>query len=452
MERLLVTIEQPKVDLPLAISKLSDALGILNTYVLEREEESRGVLLAVLSGTNALFLGDVGTAKTHHISTASRLLGLSFFDILMSETTKPDQLFGPVDIPALAEGKQQFKYQDYAPGCNILFFDEIFKANATTLNPLLWLMNEHRFRDGDNGVVVCPTYAVFAASNEVPTDPVLKAVYDRLLLRFNVTYLKSDSSLHKLVGLLTEGKAKPESLFSRDELDALRAHVKTIKIPETVVNLAIKVRRQIENAMGYKLSDRRFLQTFQVMQAAAVLRGDHTVRPIDVEVFTYVSWNEVSQQTRVENIVYASTSAEVVEVSTYMEQVEELKKKAGRIQDLKTVLKELKRIHAELKQFTSRYAKRCAMEVAGAGRQIAALIQSRKVIEGILISQTGGTKIFKMHTHYNRLWAAKELRALGLRHKRKQDYWYTTNFTGSQRMARKKGVVIQVSDAGKAKP
>ena len=440
--------ELSSTELQVAIGKLDLAQNILNTYVLERKEESRGILLAVLSGTNALFLGDVGTAKTHHISLASRLLGLSFFDILMSETTKPDQLFGPVDIPALAEGKQQFKYQDYAPGCNVLFFDEIFKANATTLNPLLWLMNEHLFRDGDNGIVKCPTYSVFAASNEVPTDPVLKAVYDRLLLRFNVTYLKSDASLHKLVGLLTNAKETPDPLFNIAEIDAMRAHVKTIEIPETVIDLAIKVRRQIESAMGYKLSDRRFLQTFKVMQAAAVLRGDTKVKPVDVEVMTYVSWNEVSQQNRVENIIYASTSAEVVEVSTYMEQVDELRKKALRHVSLKDVLKELKRIHGELKRFTSRYAQRCAIEVADSGRQIASLIKARKVIEGIMVNQAKGA-MFKMHTHYNRLWSTKELRAFGFRHKRKGDYWYTNNFSAVKRSGAKKGVTIQISEAGK---
>jgi len=426
-------------------SKLAEVQKTLNTYVLERHEESRGILLAVLSGTNALFLGDVGTAKTHHITVASKLLGLTCFDILMSETTKPDQLFGPVDIPALAEGKQQFKYRDYAPGANIMFFDEIFKANATTLNPLLWLMNEHLFRDGDNGVVKCPTYSVFAASNEVPTDPVLKAVFDRLLLRFNVTYLKSESSLHKLVELLSDNRGEPQPMFTVEEVDALRAHVKTVTIPTEVVNLAIKVRRQVENAMGYKLSDRRFLAAFKVMKASAVMRGDTEVKPIDVETMTYVSWNEISQQQRVENIVYASTSAEVVEVATYMEQVEALREKIARVHDLKDVLKELKRIYSELKTYSSRYAKRCAAEVADCGRQVSALIASRKTIEGIVVSVSDGSRIFKMHTHYNKLWSVKELRSFGFRHKRKADYWFTKNLGGTKRLAQRKGVTVRVS-------
>lgn len=429
--------------------KLHTVQETINEYVLEREEETRGVLLAVLSGTNALFLGDVGTAKTMHLSTASKLLGLSCFDILMSETTKPDQLFGPVDIPALAAGKQQFKYRDYAPGSHILFFDEIFKANSTTLNPLLWLMNEHLFRDGDNGIVQCPTYAVFAASNEVPTDPVLKAVFDRLLMRFNVTYLKSDASLHKLVGLISNGKEAPTSALTREDVDRLRAHTKTIEIPRDVTELAIKVRRQIENTMGYKMSDRRFVSTFKVMQASAVLRGDTTVKPVDVEVFAYVGWNEVSQQQRVENIVYASTSAEVVEVSTYMEQVDALRENINRLKSLKEVLVDLKRIYAELKRFQSRYARRCATEVSEVGRQVASLMKSRKSIEGIVVRLGDGSRIFKMHAHYNRLWTVAELRSIGLRHKRKNDYWYTKNLSGTRKLAEKRGVLITVSKAGK---
>lgn len=430
------------------LDKLSRIQEEVNKQVLEREEETRGILLAVLSGTSALFLGDVGTAKTMHISLNSAKLGLSFFDILMSETTKPDQLFGPVDIPALAEGRQQFKYQDYAPGANVLFFDEIFKANATTLNPLLWLINEHQFRDGDNGVIECPTYAVFAASNEVPTDPVLKAVFDRLLMRFNVTYLKSDASLHKLVATLGQDHANDHAL-TKKEVDVLREYTKTIAIPKPVVTLAIKVRRQIEHTMGYKLSDRRFLAAFKIMRASAVLRGDTEVKPVDVEVFAYLGWNEVAQQARVENVVYASTSAEVVEVSSYMEQVDALRTKIAKLSDLKAVLKDLKRIYAELGRFTSRFAKRCRIEVADAGRNVQSLMKSRKRIEGIVVALGDGSRVFKMHTHYNRLWTTGELRSFGFRHKRKADYWYTKNLTGAKKLAAKKGVKIKVSDAGK---
>ena len=115
----------------------------INQCVLERESETDSALLAVMSGKSCLLLGDAGAAKTQQIQLVSKMLGLSLFDTLMSESTKPESIFGPVDVPALAKGIQRFKIDGYAPTAQIIFLDEVFKASGVILNPLLWLLNKH---------------------------------------------------------------------------------------------------------------------------------------------------------------------------------------------------------------------------------------------------------------------------------------------------------------------
>ena len=264
-------IPQKLTELQTLLAKINEIRKVLNSVVLERQEETDGILLSVLSGANALFLGEPGTAKTFHLQLASKLLGLSNFDILLSETVKPDQIFGPTDIPALAEGKQQTKYIGYAPDCEILFFDEIFKANATVLNPLLWLINEHLFRDGDNGIVKCKVMASFAASNELPTDPLLAALYDRFLLRFNVTYLKSDDNIRKMINSSLSIPEEFGPILTKVEVDRLRELTKTVVLPDEMRDKAMVIRRQVEYTMGFKISDRRFVKSIRVIQASAVL-------------------------------------------------------------------------------------------------------------------------------------------------------------------------------------
>src|SRR5687767_15965797 len=68
------------------------------------------------------------------------------------------------------------------PEAEIVFLDEIFKSNSAILNSLLTLMNERRFSNGSE-VRQVPLISLYAASNEIPNDENLNAMFDRFLLR-----------------------------------------------------------------------------------------------------------------------------------------------------------------------------------------------------------------------------------------------------------------------------
>src|SRR5439155_19271350 len=62
------------------------------------------------------------------------------------------------------------------------FLDEIFKSNSAILNSLLHVINERKFQNGPE-VVSVPLISLYAASNEVPNDDNLAAMFDRFLVR-----------------------------------------------------------------------------------------------------------------------------------------------------------------------------------------------------------------------------------------------------------------------------
>lgn len=406
------------------IEKLQAVRQEINSRVFEREEETDGILLAVLAGTSALFLGEVGTAKTMHIQLASSLLGLSNFDILMSETVKPDQIFGPADIPALAQGKQQTKYVGYAPDSEILFFDEIFKANATVLNPLLWLINEHKFRDGDNGVIDCPVRATFAASNEIPTDPILKALYDRLLLRYNVGYLKDENNVRKLIQSLMVKPEEVKPILTVEEVDKLRSLTKRVVLPDKLRDLAITVRRQVEMAMNYTISDRRFLKSFRLMQASAVLNGRSEIISTDLEVLANIFWNEPSQVARVQSIVYSNTSGDTALISSYLERAATLKVALTKGGNIKKTLTEIQSIFNTLKKYNSRFAKQATAEVRAIGLMGVHILSERNTFRLLKVVGDKGT-IYKVSSATSMVWSVKELRMMGFRIRRRGNYWWS---------------------------
>jgi MoxR-like ATPase len=81
------------------------------------------------------------------------------------------------------------------PEADLVFLDEIFKANAGILNSLLEILNERMFSDGKDRIPV-PMLFLVGASNEIP-DPEdkLGALYDRLVLKYEVKPIKEPEIL-----------------------------------------------------------------------------------------------------------------------------------------------------------------------------------------------------------------------------------------------------------------
>jgi MoxR-like ATPase len=91
----------------------------------------------------------------------------------------------------------------------------VFKASSSILNAILTLLNERRFHNG-RAVETVPLIALFGASNELPEDDELQALYDRFLLRFVVGYIDEDFRFLKML------QARPPVSRTTLSLTALR--------------------------------------------------------------------------------------------------------------------------------------------------------------------------------------------------------------------------------------
>ena len=61
-----------------------------NTHFIERDEEIRGAILAILSNENILYLGPPGTAKTYLAQNICKSVeGGHFFEYLLTRFTTP---------------------------------------------------------------------------------------------------------------------------------------------------------------------------------------------------------------------------------------------------------------------------------------------------------------------------------------------------------------------------
>src|SRR5262249_44432709 len=149
----------------------------------------------------------------------------SYFEYLLTRFSEPNEVFGPIDLVRLREGTVTTVTTGMLPEAEFIFLDELFNANSAILNNLLTVLNERIYRRGAE-IHKLPLLSLFAASNHLPEDESLRALFDRFLLRCHVENLKRDELPRLLAaGWELERSGPLESSVSAQDLRALSQKV-----------------------------------------------------------------------------------------------------------------------------------------------------------------------------------------------------------------------------------
>lgn len=287
-----------------------------------REEEAKVILLALLTKEHAVLIGEPGTAKSALIRRTAAILNMKCFIYLLTRFTEPAELFGPLDINALKEGKYVRITINKLPEAEIVFLDEIFKANSAILNTLLTIMNERVFYDGYTEIQVS-LWSLFGASNEVPEDPELEALYDRFLLRHYVKPIPDDAwrdLLKYAWNIEKHGYSKPEIRISKEMLDNLHKAIFEVDLMP-IENKLLKL-FSIFESKNIHLTDRRKGKALKVIAAHAILSGRLAAVEEDLTVLKFVAAHDIDDFERV-NIIL---SEELKTAYRYIKELEEIQK------------------------------------------------------------------------------------------------------------------------------
>ena len=266
------------------------------------------LLLCLVSRENLFLLGPPGTAKSALIHALARCVQGQTFDYLLTRFTEPNELFGPFDIRRLREGELVTNTEGMLPEANLIFLDELLNANSAILNSLLLVLNEKVFRRGRETRPL-PALLIVGASNHLPEDEALGALFDRFLVR-----VRSDNAApDDLTAVLAAGwhlEQRPAAdlpTLSAEEIRQLQAAVPTIDLAAVRPAYATLV-GQLRQA-GLALSDRRAVKLQRLLAASALLSQRLVAVPSDAWVLRHI-WDTDEQREVLAGLVNAVVAAD----------------------------------------------------------------------------------------------------------------------------------------------
>jgi len=306
--------------------RLSRIREELSHLFLERNDVIDGALAAMLAGHHVLLIGPPGTAKSMLADELCRRIdGASYFQWLLTKFTTPEELFGAVSLKALEQDEYRRVVRDKLPEAHIAFLDEVFKASSSILNAILTLINERRFHNGTE-VLTTPLVSLFGASNELPEDDELQALYDRFLVRFVVHYIDDD---FRFLRMLEAPPAPTTTQLTLTELAGLRSEAAAVPIGERVYRSLAELRRAL-NGKQIIASDRRYRQATDFLRARAFLDGRTQVEESDLFFLEHVLWHEPSQRDEVRAAIHELLRGYEDDAKALLYQAQELRDYAYR--------------------------------------------------------------------------------------------------------------------------
>lgn len=379
-------IPPPRVDVAAIGAQFQEVARTLNAHFLDKQEIIRLLVISAIAGEHMVLVGPPGTAKSAIIRMFARLVDARYFEYLLTRFTEPNELFGPVDIKEFREGRYTRRVERMLPEAEIVFLDEIFKSNSAILNSLLTVINERRFSNGPVMTQV-PLISLFAASNEVPNDDNLSAMFDRFLLRVVSDNLDS-YHFHELLsrGVANEirkmtGKEEDvRPVISAAQLRELqRGFDRFMVFPDDFMakykGLIFQIRSE-----GITVSDRRAVKLLKLFAASAVFDGRAQVTDGDFFVLRHM-WNNLDQAELLEEIVnpivdgyyrdhpderrFIGPQAGLEDLLSELNLIRELLTSGGELSDIQlfSQLKNLNEIKAALSAINNETAQRMMSEV-----------------------------------------------------------------------------------------
>ncbi|AHB36256.1 AAA family ATPase [Spiroplasma apis] len=289
--------------------RIKKLIEVLSYQVYEKETIFKLAMLALLGEESIFLLGKPGIAK----SLISRRMKFAIkngknFEYLMSKFSTPEEIYGPIDLKLLKEGKYVRVIDGFLPSANVGFLDEIWKAGPSIQNTLLTIINEKLFRNGPNDIKV-PLKLLISASNELPAEGEgLEALFDRFIIRYIAEGLKSENNFDDLLNSdsALDVDVDPSLQISIVELEAWKKQSRQVNMSRKTLDFIHYFRKKMQkdtNGEAY-ISDRRWKKIAGLMKTSAFFNGRGETDIPDLFVIPFCIWDNEEQEKTYKEIFF----------------------------------------------------------------------------------------------------------------------------------------------------
>lgn len=178
---------------------------------------------------------------------------------------------------------------------------------------------------------------MFCASNEIPDDESLNALYDRIIFRDYLGYVKdTDNKLKMFKNYVSmrnsENEIKVNTKIKLEEIYALQKKTETIEIKDDIYLDFIKLMDNLERN-GIIISDRRKNECLKVIQGNALLCGRNYAVVEDFEALKNILWNDLDDIAIIETNIIKIINPYDDKVRDYVRKFNEIKEEIDYIED-----------------------------------------------------------------------------------------------------------------------
>lgn len=293
--------QETEAGVQLARRLLDEVLVPMKSVFVGKDEIIDLMGVCLIAGENLFLHGPPGTAKSALVQELGRRIQGRVFDYLLTRFTEPNEIFGPFDIRRLRDGELVTNTEGMLPEASFVFLDELLNANSAILNSLLGVLNERVFRRGRETRAV-PALMVVGASNHLPEDDALGALFDRFLMRVSCDNVPREQMQEVLVAGWDFEMGQIERTATLSTEDVLGAHralsaIELTDLRSTYVELVHRLRHA-----GLAVSDRRAVKLQRLIAASALLCGRRNANATDLWIVRYI-WDTEEQQEILSEIV-----------------------------------------------------------------------------------------------------------------------------------------------------